>query len=595
MNTVLPKKVKKKTVAIAAAILAGILFLAWILGLFSPRGATENAPLLTPYTVSRGTIVSSVTGSGTVAPIEQYEIQSIVTGDILEDYVTLGETVNKDDLLYVIDSSSAENGIERSQTSYEQQAISHSQKVKNHNDTKANRTVYAPTSGVIKNLYVKNGDYVTSGTKICEIVNSENLTVKIPFLASNAKNIRENQTATVYIDDRNEEISGYVSHVATGSYATESGAIVSDVEITIKNPGALLPGEAVTAMVGQYACNSSGTLENSKLETVIAKVSGDVKNLSYSSGDSVNNGSLILTIEDENSDSEIRSSELSLKNARLSLDDLIEKLDDYSIRSPISGTVISKTFKGGDTLDGNKSSLAIVADMSKLTFDVNVDELDIKNISVGQSVKVTADALPDKTFEGTIDTISIIGSSVSGVTVYPVTVVISEYEGLLPGMNVNAEIVTSEATNVLMVPTNAVSRGNLVLVKDNESTKHQKNDKKEKPEQKSPDKTAPGQNGDTTPQLPKAPDGYKWVKVELGVSNDDFIEITSGLSEGDEIFITVTQNASASGASGMFGAMGAMHSGMSGGMPGGMSGGMPMGSRSGGGSKSGAGIPGGMQ
>ena len=585
MNLVLPKKATKKGVAILAAALAVILLAAWTLAFFNkaePVGADVDR---TPYKVIRGDITASITGSGTVEPIEQYEIQSIVTGDILEDYVTLGATVNKDDLLYVIDSSSAENNLERSQTSYEQQELSHQEKLKNYNKTKANRTIYAPTNGIIKELYVKNGDSVNAGTKLCEIVDSQNLTVRIPFLVANAKNIYVNQSATVYIDDRNEQISGYVSHVATGTYATSGGAVVSDVEITIKNPGALLPGETVTAMVGEYACNDFGTIENSTAETVVAKASGEVKNLSLAAGDSVKSGSVIMILEDENSDSEMRSSELSLRNARLSLDDLIKKLDDYSIHSPISGTVISKTLKGGDTLDGNKTSLAIVADMSKLTFEVNVDELDIKNISVGQSVKVTADALPDKTFDGVIDTISIIGTSVSGVTVYPVTIVISEYEGLLPGMNVDAEIITSEASDVLMVPINAVSRGNLVLIKDDgtdvDNAKRDKERTNKEDAQKTPPTDAPGTSDDENkgPRLPDAPDGFKWASVELGISNDDFIEVTSGLSEGDEIFITVIKNASTQDG-GMFGAMSSMRPMNGGGMP-----------SFGGGTPSGAGMP----
>ncbi len=569
MNSLLPKISKKKTLVIISATVVVALLIALCAGLFGGAGQTTTGATLTPYTVSRGSITSSVSGSGTVAPIEQYEIQSIVTGDILEDNVTLGETVNEGDLLYVIDSSSAENNIERSETSYQQQAISHNEKLKNYNKAKANRTIYAPISGVIKELYVKNGDSVNAGAKLCEIVNSQNLTVKIPFLAANAKNIYVNQAATVYLDDRNEEITGYVSHVATGTYVTENGAIVSDVEITIKNPGALIPGEVVTAMVGSFACNEAGKIEDSVSETIVAEVSGEIESLAYSAGDSVSGGNVIMKIGDDSSDSEIRSSELSLENARLSLDDLIKKLDDYSIRSPISGTVISKTMKAGDTLDGNKASLAIVADMSKLTFDVNVDELDIKNISVGQSVKVTADALPDKSFEGIIDTISIIGTSVSGVTVYPVTIVISEYEGLLPGMNVNAEIVTSEARDVLMIPINAVSRGSLVLVRDNGRTSDSEAEdthEKKTDTPKGGDMSVPSKEGEDARRLPAAPEGYKWVSVELGVSNDDFIEVTRGLSDGDEIFITVIQNTSSSRQTG---AMGGIPSGRmpSGGIP----------------------------
>lgn len=636
MKLTFPKLSRKKIVGIIAAALAVILLLVW--GLGSCGGSSTQASAeYEPYTVNRGDITVSVTGSGTVEPIEQYEIQSIVTGDILEDYVTLGAEVKKDDILYVIDSASAENSIERSETSYEQQLISYNEKVNDYNKAQANRNIYAPSTGVITELYVENGDSVNAGTKLAVIENSASLTVRVPFLAANAKNIYKNQSATVYFDDRNESHTGYVSHVTTGTYVTSAGAIVSDIEITFKNPGAILAGETVTATVGNYACNDYGSVQATSTETITAEVSGDIENLNYSKGDEITGGNLLLNIADDSSYSDLRSSELSLKNSRLSLDDQIEKLDDYTIRSPISGTVISKTMKGGDTLDGNKSSLAIVADMSKLTFDISVDELYIQNIEVGQTVTVTADALPDRTFEGVVDTVSIIGTATSGVTVYPVTVVISEYDGLLPGMNVDAEIVISNASDVLTVPVNAVSRGNLVLVKDgaeigsatqpqgsipddrnaderpaggkdmtttdgmklpegmtppdgnmptpDKPTSRPDSEASAQTEEVTDGKEASGEKSEQSRskmRIPDAPEGYKYVIVETGVANDDYVEIVSGLSEGDVIYVTVVKNTSTQESA--FG-MG-MGGGIGGGMPaGGMgampNGGMPSGNRSG--------------
>ena len=584
MKLTLPRLTKKKIIGIVAAVLAVVLLLVWFLGSCGGGDAVQASAEYEPYTIERGDITVSVTGSGTVEPIEQYEIQSIVTGDIIEDYVTVGTDVTKDQVLYVIDSESAENSIERSEASYEQQLLSYNDKVRDYNKAQANRTVEAPVTGVITEMYVENGDEVNAGTKLCEISNTEYLTVRVPFLSANAKDIYRNQSATVYFDDRNESHTGYVSHVTTGTYATDAGAVVSDIEITFKNPGAILAGESVTATVGNYACNDYGTVKAASAETVTATVSGDIEELAYAKGDKIDAGNLLLKITDDSSTSDLKNSELSLKNSRLSLDDQIEKLQDYTIRSPIAGTVISKTMKEGDTLDGNKSSLAIVADMSKLTFDISVDELYIQSIEVGQTVTVTADALPDKTFEGVVDTVSIIGTPTSGVTVYPVTVVISEYDGLLPGMNVDAEIVISNASDVLMIPVNAVTRGNLVLVKDDTTAtgisaeNEPSDDKGDNPRKK---------------RMPDAPEGYKYVMVETGDANDDYVEIVSGLSEGDVIYVTVIKNTSTTEQTGF---------GMSGGMPGGgmPGGGMPGGGIPGGGMPGGAmggnrgGMPGGM-
>ncbi len=647
MKLSFPKLTKKKVVGLIAAFLVAIFLIVWLLGSFGGKDAALVSAEYEAFTVKRGDITVSVTGSGTVQPIEQYEIQSIVTGEILEDFVVEGADVTKDQVLYIVDSESAENSIERSETSYEQQLISYNEKVKNYNEAQANRTVEAPISGVITEMYVENGDEVNAGAKLCEIRNTEYLTVRIPFLAANAQNIYVNQAATIYFDDRNESHNGTVSHVTTGTYTTEAGAIVSDIEITFKNPGAILPGETVTATVGSYACNDTGTVEEATVKAVTAEVSGEIKALSYAKGDKVTGGNLILKITDDSSNSDLRNSELSLKNSKLSLDDQIERLDDYTIKSPIAGTVISKTMKEGDTLDGNKSSLAIVADMSKLTFEISVDELYIQSIKVGQKVSVTADAAPDKTFEGVVDTVSIIGTATSGVTVYPVTIVISEYDGLLPGMNVDAEIDISNATDVLMIPVNAVTRGNLVLVAEDsdisgislEDTfkkmtppegmtrpegmtppegeerpeRFEKNDTLPENdmsakdgnliEKKSDsDKALPDSRKDISEdasakkreiKLPDAPEGYKYIMVETGDANDDYVEIVSGLSEGDVIYYTVVKNTST--ATSPFGMGGGMPGGMGGGMPSGMSGGMRSGGMSGSRSGGMSGMPGGMR
>ena len=101
---------------------------------------------------------------------------------------------------------------------------------------------------------------------------------------------------------------------------------------------------------------------------------------------------------------------------------------------------------------------------------------------------------------------SINGTASGGVTTYPVKVQIDETEGLLPGMNVDASIITSQAQGILTIPAAAVTSGSRVLVKSADGT------------------TAQG-----------APTGYNYVKVELGLSDSDFVQVVSGLEEGDEI------------------------------------------------------------
>ena len=187
---------------------------------------------------------------------------------------------------------------------------------------------------------------------------------------------------------------------------------------------------------------------------------------------------------------------------------------------------------------------------------------------------ITADALEDKVFSGYVETVSIIGSSSNGVTTYPVTIVIDNPEGLIPGMNVSADIIVEKRENVVRIPASALMRGNQVAVQLKEG-------------EKAPEITTP--DGKELPNNSKmmmnvAPDGFKLVKVKVGLSNEDYVEITEGIAEGDVVRITASQAASATNFPQMGGMPGGMGGMPGGGMPGGgmPSGGMPTGGMPGG-------------
>ena len=195
----------------------------------------------------------------------------------------------------------------------------------------------------------------------------------------------------------------------------------------------------------------------------------------------------------------------SVKDAQLSLENQYEELEDYTITSPIDGTVIEKKVKAGDTIDSN-AELCTIYDLSYLKMTMNVDELDISKVEVGQDVSITADAVKGKVFTGKVTKINMAGTTTNGVTTYPVEVQIDETDGLLPGMNVSTEIIVNQVNDVVAIPVGAVVRGDMVLVK----------------------------TGNTSDD-PTIPAGYEYVNVETGVSNDQYVEIKSGIEEGDEI------------------------------------------------------------
>ena len=260
----------------------------------------------------------------------------------------------------------------------------------------------------------------------------------------------------------------------------------------------------------------------------------------------------VLSLSSDTLEDEVQSASESLRNAQLSLENRYDQLEDYTVTSPIQGTIIDKNYNAGENAEGNQV-LCTIYDLSYLTMTLSVDELDISSIAVGQSVSVTADAVEGKTYEGVVTKVSVAGTSSGSATTYPVTIRIDDTDGLLPGMNVDAVITLDSAENVLAIPTAALNRGNTVLVTADSPS---------------------AANGTRSEITGAEGEEYYSVTVEVGTSDSSYLEITSGLQEGDTV-VYIPTTASSDNAFAMMG--GAMPGG---GMMGG--GGMPSGGMGGG-------------
>lgn len=498
--------------------------------------------------VTRGSISRVLEGSGTLEAIDQYEVSALVSGDVTADFFEEGDMVSKDQVLYKIDASSIEKNIDKAQNALSQSKMSYSEAVEAYGDL----TVSAPCKGVIKTLYIKNGDDIKTGDRVCDIVDSDTMTLEIKFLSSQAGGIYSGQAANIEMTGGGGSYMGTVKTVSSGSTVNSLGVPVTNVEISVTNPGAITTGDTATAVVGGTACAEPGTFKYSHEETVTAKASGKVRNLSFIEGDRVSAGRTILTIESSSVSNQVKKSALSVSDAELSLKGLQDDLDQYSISSPIAGKVIQKTVKAGDKVASQQgsTSMAVIADLSALTMTMNIDELDISSVKVGQDVEVTADALENQVFHGVVNKVSVIGTSQNGVTTYPVEVLLSDVENtdLIPGMNVSATIVLEKKDDVLLIPTTAVKRGNKV----------------------------------------KMLGSGEEVEIETGIDDGTQVEVLSGLSEGDQVEIAdvPTKSIEDTMMQGMQGGMGGER-----GMPG--DDGAPSGGGPSGGASSGGGMPGG--
>lgn len=551
MKGISPDKLKKYikkfiiVVVIVAIAGAGVYF---SLKIYSNRNVQTAVKEMT-VKVTRGDIDVTLTGTGTVEPIARYDIVPLVTGSILSAPFEEGDKVKKGDLLYEIDSSDLSYNIKKAQNAIERLKIN-SQNVE---ENIRNMEVVAPCDGRITNLTVKEGEEVSSNKTIAEIVNDKQIIATVPYNQSQIKYIKVGQQAQILFPDLMQYIDGTVKWVSSTPKAGDGGYIQYDVEIVIDNPGAIAPGMEVTGIIkaenGDIVSPLNGTTGYYTEQAVLAKTSGKVKQVFVKNNEWVKAGQKILSIENDDLYDTVKTNSLEMEDSKISLDAQLKKLKDYNILSPIDGTVIKKYYKAGDTIGNSSDSkiLMTVADLSKMVFTMDVDELDIAKVSVGQKVKVTADALPNEVFEGEVTNVSMEGETSNGVTIYPVEVTISEPGNLKPGMNVNAEIQVESKKDVLILPLSAITKvGNksFVFVKTDGPAEGQA-EKRSGP-RNVPDgaegavKVADAEKRAGSGRKDMAAGGRRRVEVVVGVSNDEYIEIVSGLKEGDEVYLTST-------------------------------------------------------
>ena len=683
-------KIGKKLLIIilVIAILAGICS-----GLIIK--SKNNSAVKVMYTdspVERRTITNTITGSSSIEPNDSYKVTTIKSGDITSDYFKEGDIVKKGDKLYQFEDndaqnslSTAKNALAKAQQAYVDAVKQKAQTVSSNNigtksaqnavtkalnslnDTKNNQYIQSNSAGKVKELSVKEGDHINAGAAVATLYDDSYMKLRIPFNEVDAESIQTGAAATVSVIGSGDTIYGTVKEKSSSAVSTDAHAKVVYVTVEVTNPGALTTNDYGSAEINGVACANTAQFEYVSEGTITSTASGTLENLNIAVGDYVYSGQKVGYVKYDNQNSTMSNAQLSyndavlalekqvlqndtfsqdssIKNAQLALDDAelgIEKaqdaVDDYVVEAPIEGTVVKKNSKAGDTIDSSNATdpLCVIYDLSSVKFSIDVDETEIALVKTGQKATVTADAVEGE-FEGVVTKVPVDGVNENGVTTYTIEIQIENYGDLLPGMNVDAEIVVEEADNVIAVPVNSVNRGNIVFVKDDGTThendvtdiikgnkdKSGKTDDKKKADDKYDKPQSSGMpvvsvdtpNGDKSDEISvtkesvptniDVPDGYRAIQVETGINDTDYIEIKSGLTEKDQVRTLDTESSSANASFGdpnaqdMYVVPNGNMGGMSGGgviMPGGggMSGGgggMPGG---GGMSGGGGGMPGG--
>lgn len=467
------------------------------------EGTTNTA------TVSRGDIKVNITGSGTITPSDSKILVSEVAAEVLEIHVEEGDEVQKGDVLFVLDSKNLTEQINTKVNTVNNL----SKNVNSYKEDIANLNVYASMSGYITNFNAVVGDSINKNSSICGIIDDSTYIVSMNYYYNKNTPINEGDPVKIFIGETFTYLDGFVSATTDLMQSADVGGQTQTIEIEINNPGYTLENRSVNSAVistqsgVQLSSIGTGTIKLNNTTNLKSKSSGTIKELYIKNGSHVNKGDLIMVLENDDLYDSLETAQKSLSDANEELQNARDDYSLYTITAPFDGTITTVNILVGDNVRTD-TQLAKIVNNNEVEFDIDVDELDILDLEVGQKAYVTIDAIEETAttpLEGEVTKVSIEGTTMSSVTSYPVTISLAGSESIRMGMNCSTEIEIKSATDVLVLPVEAINtKGDryFVLMEDGSQR-----------------------------------------EIEVGIYNEDYIEIVSGLEEGEKVKLPETVKA----------------------------------------------------
>lgn len=509
--------------AITGALIVAIIFVGyrwWHKGNSIKKTMAKN---MSVAEVTKGDLEVILKGAGTLSPMEQETINLKVDGTVKKVYFDEGDIVKKGDLLFELEDNDLNIGLKKSQLALAQQQL-------NFKDTEEQREktiIYAPDSGVVKSVNGKSGDLVNTNNILATIVDQNKTQVYAPFNSSQFEKLKLGQKAEVLFLDSIYTVEGTVSKLETVGVPTSSGAIYYYATIDMEG-NYYIEGKDTRVQVhimtdsGKQQALEEVVLKPQEVVEVKPEMSSKIKDIYIEEGDVVEKGQKLFSLDGEDIDMSIEKQSLSLQQAKLDLESKLKQRENLFIYSPIDGTIIEQNVREGDLIRPSTSSSSsepavVIVNYSKMKIVLPIDELDINKVEIGIPVKITAEAVPDKIFQGKVEKIAEQGQSQNNVATFDVTITTDKVEELKAGMTVDVELVADSKQDVLMLPITAIQYQNgksYVIPIRGENFKKQN--------ELNNNRTA----------------SNSMIEVKTGITNGEYIEILSGLKEGDRVMVS---------------------------------------------------------
>ncbi len=461
-------------VVIALVVVAGLVggFFLW-----RRSSATANAAGVRMTAVQRDVLQVTVSASGSLEPIRQINLSFEVAGKVAEVLVDIGDTVKAGQVLARLDTSDLELSVRQAELALKSAQVQLD-------------SLKSPTTEEIKSAEAAYYSALAQYQSLKNSPSEETLTA-----------------AKIQLEQARIALEQARAAYDRVSWRPDIGALPQSQQLQ----EATLNYELVLAQYNEAIKGPS----QAELAAAWRNVESAKAKL-----DSLKSGPTAA---------ELTSAEVAVEQAQINLDTARRNLERAVLKAPFDGIVAAMNLVVGEEA---VSPAITLIDPSRFRITVNVDEMDVGQLTPGMPVDVTVDALPDVQLTGTVERIGVAASSTGGAVYYPVVITLDSTDApLRADMSANVSIRVQELTDQLLIPTWAIL-------------------------------TDPVTSRPYV--IRRTVSGEERVNIQVGTRYGGYAQVLSGLSEGD---VLIVPNAGSTSTSTGFGAMRFLFGGPTGGMP----------------------------
>lgn len=516
---------------------------------------SDDASTGTVYTYSAvelGDISVGVAATGTLAagdggvisiPYERSTMNVMMTYEVDEVLVQSGDTVSEGDVIMTLLSDDLDDMIEEAEESLDSlieelcELLNITESEIPYIKSSDGVTIYAPIDGSVSDFSLSYGDEVTKTSVLGTVVDDSEIIIEAYLTSAELSQLIDGTSKAVF------SVSGYtyvseaeITNINYNATAVKSNSLTVDtsigvdnsddsytfvyyVTLTAENPGLYYTG--MSTSVGFYEPEdgyefTSNTIpdgvrwlrytaqmtEFAEESNIITTTAGTVTEIYVSNNSVVSAGDPIVTLAGDDIEEDINDLLDEYDAISDMLEELYTKYENTTITAPISGMVSEISVAEGDSVYEGQT-LGEIFSSEEMYLNVYVDDIDIVNVSYGSQVLISLDSLPDEYFYGYVTYVS--GTATSGY--YSVTITLSGSDSMREGMSALAYIDSGSASSVMVIPSECVYK----------------------------------QSGVYYVEILIDGEAYAQA-IEIGLSNDTSVQVTSGLEVGD---LVVTGSTSA--------------------------------------------------